>query len=468
MGVELNAVGPPDGPREWEWRPRRGGRCRQEASCANVDKDDIYINLRFWGKDLVSSPPPEVRPLLRFLEESGRGTEGWRDLDGILREAGLAIMAGFFEGIAEHVLKRGYEGSVREVEGQRQRFVGHREKTYRTLLGLVPVRRAAYQGKGKLHFPLDETLGTDRRGWTGRLQALVVEAGVEHDFESAAHWTSLAGVDVSAPTVWRVCNEAGAAVREREAEQPPCLPSPSRRSLDLAVEADGFMVNTEEGWKEILAGLVGRVPSDANPERLVEKTYVASFHERAEFWAKLQGQAIARGWSRARSRIFLSDGDRTLQDDAQNVFEDVELILDFYHAVEHLGGVAEKIFGPEHPKGSRWVSEQRHRLRRSQGELVIAAIGALAPPGRSARRACREQVDYFARNLERTRYLRFRRHGWPIGSGAIEGGGKHLITTRFKGNGRRWKVASLRNLLALRVHVFNHRDHPLLGLRNVA
>jgi hypothetical protein len=136
--------------------------------------------------------------------------------------------------------------------------------------------------------------------------------------------------------------------------------------------------------------------------------------------------------------------------------------------VEHLGEVAEKVFGPENPAGKPWVAERRHRLRRSQGELVIAAIRALAPPGRAARRACREQVEYFTRNLERTRYLRFRRRGWPIGSGAIEGGGKHLITSRFKDNGRRWKVASLRNLLALRVHVFHHLDHPTLRLRNVA
>ncbi len=433
-----------------------------------MDKDDIYISLRFWGKSLVTSPSSEVRALLGFVRERGRGKEGWQDLDGILREAGLAMMAGFFEGIAEHVLERGYEGSVREVEGERQHFVGHREKTYRTLLGPVPVRRAAYQGKGQLHFPLDEKLGTDRRGWTERLQALVVEAGVEHDFESAAHWTRLAGVDVSAATVWRVCNEAGADLRERKAEPPPSVPAASRRSVDLAVEADGFVVNTEEGWKEILAGLVGRVPSETDAERLVEKTYVATFHERGEFWSKLQSQALARGWSRARSRIFLSDGSHALQDDAQVVFEDAEVILDFYHAVEHLGGVAEKVFGPEHRDGKRWVCEQRHLLRRSQGERLIAAIGALAPPGRSARRACREQVEYFTRNLERTRYLRFRRRWWPIGSGAIEGAGKHLITTRFKGNGRRWKVASLRNLHALRVHVFNHRDHPTLSLRNVA
>ncbi|HET6204498.1 MAG TPA: UPF0236 family protein [Planctomycetota bacterium] len=290
-----------------------------------MDKDDIYISLRFWGKGLVTSPPPEVRTLLRFLGERGRGKEGWRDLDGVLREAGLAMMAGFFEGVAEHVLERGYEGSVREVEGERQRFVGHREKTYRTMVGPVPLRRAAYQGEGKLHFPLDETLGANRRGWTERLEALVVRAGVEHDFESAADWATLAGVDVSDTTVWRVCNEAGAAVRERKTEESFPLPASSRRSVDLAVEADGFKVNTEEGWKEILAGLVGRVPSGTNPERLVDKTFVATFHERGKFWAQLQSEALARGWSRARSRIFLSDGSHALQEDAQIVFEDAEL-----------------------------------------------------------------------------------------------------------------------------------------------
>jgi len=434
-----------------------------------VEKDDILFSLRAWGKGLVNSPPAEIGALLRLVRQHRESGEGLADLDGLLREVGFAIVAGLYEGIAQSVLNRGYQGAVREVHGQPQRFVGHREKTYRTLLGPVPVQRAAYEGEGRLHFPLDEILGVNRRGWTQRLEALAVEAGVERDFRGAGRWLALAGIPTHATSVWRVCNRAGAAVRERE-EQKMGAPTPASRKVPgvLAVEADGFKVNTEEGWKEILAGLVGRVPPGNNPERLVEKTYVATFHERGEFWAKLQSQALARGWARARSRLFLSDGSHSLQEDARVVFGDAEMILDFYHAVEHLGGVAEKVFGPEHPAGRRWVAEQRHRLRRSQGERLIAALRRLAPTGRTAHRACSEQVEYFSRNLERTRYLRFRRRGWPIGSGAIEGAGKHLITTRFKGNGRKWKVASLRNLLALRIHVFNHRDHPTLALRNVA
>jgi hypothetical protein len=434
-----------------------------------MEKDDILISLRSWGKGLVDAPPPEIGALLRWIRQRDRGGEGLRDLDSVLREAGFALMAGIYEGVTNSVLRGGYEGFARSRAGERQRFLDYRSKTYRTVLGPVPVRRAAYAGKGKLHFPLDERLGVNGRGWTEGLEALVVEAGVDHDFEAASHWLGRAGVEISDTTVWRACQEAGEAVRKREEDDvgrvPPAVP---RSPGDLAVEADGFCVPTDEGWKQIRAGVVGKVLAGGERDRLVEKTYVATFQEADRFWALLRMSAEARGWERARSRIFLSDGSREIQDESEEVFADAERILDFYHAAEHLWKIAEAVFGPGEARGRRWVREQREHLRRSQGEAVVRAIRALARRWPQARRLCRREARYFQRNLERTRYLRYRRRGWPIGSGAIEGGGKHLVTTRFKGNGKRWKAEKLPNFLALRVHVLNHRDQPRLALRNAA
>jgi hypothetical protein len=178
-----------------------------------MEKDDILISLRSWGKGLVDAPPGPIGALLRWIRQRDRGGEGLRDLDHVLREAGFALMAGIYEGITSSLLRGGYEGSPRSCGEERQRFLGYRSKTYRTLIGLVPVRRAAYQGEGRLHFPLDERLGVNARGWTEGLEKLVEDAGVDHDFESAEQWLARAGVEISDTTVWRACQEAGEAIR---------------------------------------------------------------------------------------------------------------------------------------------------------------------------------------------------------------------------------------------------------------
>lgn len=54
-------------------------------------------------------------------------------------------------------------------------------------------------------------------------------------------------------------------------------------------------------------------------------------------------------------------------------------------------------------------------------------------------------------------YARYCREGWPIGSGAIEGTCKHLVKERFGVTGARWKRERIRDVLALRLSMYNER-----------
>ena len=45
---------------------------------------------------------------------------------------------------------------------------------------------------------------------------------------------------------------------------------------------------------------------------------------------------------------------------------------------------------------------------------------------------------YFTTNALRMQYPLFRRQGLPVGSGAVEGGAKHLVQQRMKRAGMRW------------------------------
>ncbi|MBI4564167.1 MAG: hypothetical protein HY716_05690 [Planctomycetes bacterium] len=48
------------------------------------------------------------------------------------------------------------------------------------------------------------------------------------------------------------------------------------------------------------------------------------------------------------------------------------------------------------------------------------------------------------------RYLRFRRRGFPIGSGRIEAAVKQVLNLRLKRNGAWWSVPNAEAILALR------------------
>jgi hypothetical protein len=163
------------------------------------------------------------------------------------------------------------------------------------LIGPVAVRRAAYQGEGKLLFPLDDRLGVNERGCTQGLEALVEDAGVDHDFESAEHSLARAGVEISDTTVWRACQQAGEAIRKREEEEVGREPRNVPRSPgDLAVEVDAFCVNTDEGWKRAQAG---RARAPRPPGGGPQGSYLALF--RAKGFEDLRRPFVVEPSSRA-------------------------------------------------------------------------------------------------------------------------------------------------------------------------
>ena len=66
-----------------------------------------------------------------------------------------------------------------------------------------------------------------------------------------------------------------------------------------------------------------------------------------------------------------------------------------------------------------------------------------------------QEITYFETGQARMDYPRYRREGWPIGSGAVEGTCKHLVKERFNVTGAQWLRDNIQNVLALRLAAFN-------------
>jgi hypothetical protein len=129
---------------------------------------------------------------------------------------------------------------------------------------------------------------------------------------------------------------------------------------------------------------------------------------------------------------------------AQQVHE----LLDFYHAVQHLGHVAALRKDWSAKARARWRTQQRRFLLQGQVEQVIAAVQAICR-GRNSK-AIRTQRDYFIKNQSRMAYAKLMAMKLPIGSGAIESTVRRVVNLRLKGPSLFWCRASAEAILLLR------------------
>jgi hypothetical protein len=129
-----------------------------------------------------------------------------------------------------------------------------------------------------------------------------------------------------------------------------------------------------------------------------------------------------------------------------------EGLLDWYHVNEHLADAARAIH--------RAPPEQRHQLRRWQSLLLSRARGATTIAAEIDRHAFRRRgvarrrlgnhANYLYFGEKKLNFAKFRRRGWPIGSGALEGACKSTIKQRANRSGQRWSNPGLRGVLAIR------------------
>jgi hypothetical protein len=126
----------------------------------------------------------------------------------------------------------------------------------------------------------------------------------------------------------------------------------------------------------------------------------------------------------------------------------VHELLDFYHAVQHLGQVAALRKDWSAKARTRWRTHQRHLLMRGEVDQVITAVRDLCR-GRHSK-AIRKHREYFIKNQHRMAYAQLMAMKLPIGSGAIESAVRRVVNLRLKGPSLFWCRASAEAILLLR------------------
>jgi hypothetical protein len=346
------------------------------------------------------------------------------------------------------------------------RCKGFRWRGALSLLGAVRFRRHYYacphchQGT----CPLDAALGLGAADLTPAADEAVCLAGVQTSFAEVAEkvLARLAGLRLSESTAERTTEAAGGRVEAAQTAGQtfgPARPWAWHKDADgqtvayVSVDATGVGQQgprgaAAEGRMAYIGMIYNPIPEErarwADPQGARpawQARYVAQVQPLAALAEPLRRQAGQVGMDQADRWIALSDGGAGLEDFLRSNFPRVEvIILDFYHATEYLGKLAQALFPGRQAEAEAWRSAWCSRLKAEGGGLVLEALQGLDLKGRpaAARAVWQEVVRYFANQVQRMDYPTYVTQGWQIGSGPVESACKTVVGQRLKGGGMRW------------------------------
>lgn len=129
-------------------------------------------------------------------------------------------------------------------------------------------------------------------------------------------------------------------------------------------------------------------------------------------------------------------------------------VVDYYHASERLGTMAEALFGAG-AKARAWAGKMQKLLVKpgGVGRVLHSAAALRSRVQLRGKRLAdfRRAYQYLQRRRQYLRYADYRRLGLPLGSGVTEAACKTVYTQRLKLSGMRWKKVGAQTILTLRV-----------------
>jgi hypothetical protein len=206
-------------------------------------------------------------------------------------------------------------------------------------------------------------------------------------------------------------------------------------------EADGRMINVGMVYNPIPDEKDRRAqPAQVRPPW--QTRYVTSMNGLDGLAMPLRQQGAQVGMDAADRWVAISDGGNGLEEFLRINFPRVEaVILDFYHAAEYLGKIAQAWYLTDEETVKAWMDHWCHDLKHKGGEFVLGGLRDLLV-SRGVPKAVRvrleEAITYFDNQKHRMDYPSYRAKGWQIGSGPVESACKTVIGMRMKQSGMRW------------------------------
>jgi hypothetical protein len=381
--------------------------------------------------------------------------------------------------------------------GEQAHYHEQRARPVLTALGPVEVARPYYRCPychvGQ--FPADRELDIQDTEFSPGVRRMQATVGQEVPFNRGREQMKvLAGLEVTAKSVERTAEAVGADIAQREQKEIqkalqlnlPVVAGEPIPILYVQMDGTGIPVVKKETvgrqgkvagqpahTREVKLGCVFTQTTwdkDGYPIRDPDSTtYTGAVETAEEFGRRLYREAWKRGWSRAQKQVVMGDGAEWIWNLAALHFPGAILIVDLYHARQHLWELVRSLYPQDEGQRKAWMkAHQKRLLDKGKIEKLVAALRSIAPSNPEVTNQLRTEADYFESNAERMRYPQFRRQHLFVGSGVIEAGCKTVVASRLKRSGMFWTVQGANAILALRCSHFNGRFEDYWESRRAA
>ena len=290
-------------------------------------------------------------------------------------------------------------------------------------------------------------------------------------YEEAAEMLSDDGITVSVNKLREVCGRIGRKLVQMTSSGSMQVEG-SVKERRIVVSMDGGRVRLREprkgrtrkgrkkfaaNWREPRLFIIyavdenGRMADDFAP--IIDGTLASC----DRLFAMLQAYLVSIRITEASRVLFVADGAAWIWRRIPNLIaalelkaEQVQELIDFWHAVEYLGKIADskKLQGA---KRKHWLTIQKRRLLNGEIGSVVIELEKLLT-GRKSKNQ-KTWLNYFRThglNHRRMDYAASRSQQMPIGSGAIESAVRRVINLRVKSNSTYWLRENAETMIRLR------------------
>jgi hypothetical protein len=352
--------------------------------------------------------------------------------------------------------------------------VTYRQKTVVSLLGDIHISRGYYHCEHchQGHFPWDKTLRLSTERLTPAAAEVITLSGIKESFGKVADRSlyKLTGLRQSESTVERVTEAAGErldALLEQGVVFGKAQPwkwnhdRSGQTCAYVSADATGIMMQGPDAAKA--DGRMVNVGMIFNPQpRALDDDHIAKPCDGVRYQAglcslnelgdRLRRQAAQVGMDTVDQWIALSDAGNGLEHFFDVYFPRAIKIVDFRHATEHLTPLA-KLLQPD-KNGEQLLGSWCHQLKHEGGARLLAVLEKLDRDRMDEETRIEHEaaLTYFRNHSPRMKYPEYLKHGWQIGTGAVESACKIVINQRLNMGGMRWGEEgghALANLRAL-------------------
>lgn len=467
-----------------------------------MSKEQEFINAQVKFEQIKEFVSQAVAGGLR-IDEVERG------LFARLLEAGLCFLKA-------HVANAG-DGNVGETcaraEQTSRRLPEPHERRYLSIFGELSIARFVYgtrEGQKIDWVPLDAQLGLPAGEISYVLEDWLQRLAVKEPFaEAGSSLETLLGLRVGVNTAerlnqqmarhansFRAGQEMPPAAEEGEIlvatadgkgvpmrREPPAegavSPSPARRRkgekankkkmsyVGAVYSIDPFVRTADDVIDEVLRKQRAQErPVPQHKHVWAELTRVPAegplagqtLHGRTYLFAEMAVECLSRDPQERRTLVCLMDGETALWEMKQEWLGRAIGILDLFHVMERLWGVAHCLYKEGSSEAESYVTRQLQLLLEGKVSYVIGGFRRLINEhGLTGNKlkTVNSAIGYYHNNRGNMRYDEYLAAGYPIGSGVAEGACRHLVKDRMEQTGMHWTINGAQAMLSLRAIYLN-------------